>query len=91
MREKARIGRIMGLLENIWHQQPDIRFNQLIDNLKRMYSAQNDGFGTRKVKEKDSFGNDVESSYLDFFYLEDDKWKTFLESLVEKEGKHKEY
>lgn len=24
MREKARIGRIMGLLENIWHQQTDI-------------------------------------------------------------------
>lgn len=52
MREKARIQRTLSLLEIIWQQQPDVRFNQLISNLQHMYSAQNDGYGKRKVVEK---------------------------------------
>lgn len=29
-------------------------------------------------------GKEVDSSYLDFFYLEDDEWEEFLKSIVEK-------
>ncbi|SOB90515.1 hypothetical protein SAMN05880501_101173 [Ureibacillus xyleni] len=84
MREHARIQRILSLLETIWQQQPDVRFNQLISNLQHMYSAQNEGYGKRKMKEQDFLGKEVDSSYLDFFYLEDVKWEAFLDSIVEK-------
>lgn len=84
MREKARIQRILSLLETIWQQQPDVRFNQLISNLQHMYSVQNEGYGKRKMKEQDFSGNEVDSSYLDFFYLEDVEWEAFLESIVAK-------
>lgn len=48
MREKARIQRILSLLETIWKQQSDVRFNQLISNLQYMYSDQKGGYGKRK-------------------------------------------
>lgn len=82
MREKARIQRILSLLETIWQRQPDVRFNQLVSNLQYMYSAQNEGYGKRKVVEKCDSG-DMETSYLDFFYLEDTEWEGFLKSIVE--------
>ncbi|MDR4887523.1 hypothetical protein RGU12_08100 [Fredinandcohnia sp. QZ13] len=83
MREKERINRIMSLLQRIWEQQPDVRFNQLISNLQHMYSSQNEGYGQRMMKEKGSLGDEAESSYLDLFYLEDDKWEEFLQKLVD--------
>ncbi|WP_033827768.1 hypothetical protein [Bacillus andreraoultii] len=83
MREKERINRIMSLLQRIWEQQPDIRFNQLISNLQHMYSSQNEGYGQRIMKEKGPLGDEVESSYLDLFYLEDDKWEEFLQRIVD--------
>lgn len=90
MREKARIQRILALLEIIWQQQPDVRFNQLISNLQHMYSAQYEGYGKRKMKEQNFLGKEVDSSYLDFFYLEDTEWESFLESLVDREKANKE-
>lgn len=90
MREKARIQRILALLETIWLQQPDVRFNQLISNLQHMYSAQHEAYGKRKMKEQNFLGEEVDSSYLDFFYLEDTEWEAFLESLVDKEKANKE-
>lgn len=86
MREKERINRIMTLLEKIWQQQPDVRFNQLVSNLQTMYSSENEGYGQRKMKEKGPLGDEVDSSYLDFFYLEDDKWEEFLQRLVDDLG-----
>lgn len=85
MREKSRIQRILSLLETIWQQQPDVRFNQLVSNLQYMYSAQNKEYGKRKMKEQNFLGKEVDSSYLDFFYLEDTEWEEFLKSIVEKE------
>lgn len=73
----------MSLLQRIWEQQPDVRFNQLISNLQHMYSSQNEGYGQRMTKEKGPLGNVVESSYLDLFYLEDDKWEVFLQRIVD--------
>lgn len=87
MREKERIKRIMSLLEKIWQQQPDVRFNQLISNLHTMYSSQNEGDSQRKMKEKGPVGDEVESSYLDFFYLENGKWEEFLQRLVDDQEK----
>jgi uncharacterized protein YihD (DUF1040 family) len=90
MREKARIQRVLALLETIWEQQPDVRFNQLISNLQHMYSAQHEGYGKREMKEQNLLGKEVDYSYLDFFYLEDTQWETFLKSLVGNEGVGKE-
>lgn len=87
MREKERINRIMSLLQRIWEQQPNMRFNQLISNLQYMYSSQNEGYGQRMMIEKGSFGDETESSYLDFFYLEDDKWEVFLRRIVDDQEK----
>lgn len=84
MREKASIHRILSLLELIWQQQPDVRFNQLIANLQKLYSRQNNDYGKRKVTEKWDSG-EVKSSYLDFFYLEDTVWESFLKSLIKNE------
>jgi uncharacterized protein YihD (DUF1040 family) len=89
MREKARIHSILSLLEMIWQQQPDVRFNQLISNLQSLYSQRNNDYGKRKVTEKWDNG-EVESSYLDFLHLEDTDWESFLKSLVENEGAAKE-
>ncbi|MEL3958174.1 hypothetical protein NSQ96_12990 [Caldifermentibacillus hisashii] len=83
VREKERITRIMSLLQRIWEQQTYVRFNQLISNLQLMYSAQNEGYGQRMMKEKGPLGNEIKSFYLDFFYLEDDKWEEFLQKIVE--------
>lgn len=52
-----------------------------------MYSSQNDGFGQRMMKEQGSLGYEVKSSYLDFFYLEDDKWEEFLQNLIDNKAK----
>jgi hypothetical protein len=87
MREKERIFRIMTLLQTIWEKHPDWRFNQLISNLQHMYSSQNDGFGQRMMKEQGSLGYEVKSSYLDFFYLEDDKWEEFLQNVIDNKAK----
>ncbi|TMN23811.1 hypothetical protein FFL34_06775 [Lentibacillus cibarius] len=85
MREKERINRIMLLLQKIWKQQPDVRFNQLISNLQQMYSAEHNGYGRKKIKEIDLFDKEIETAYLDFFFLEDDKWEEFLQAIVDKQ------
>src|SRR5690606_20523933 len=78
------------LIDVIWQQQPDVRFNQLISNLQHMYSAQNEGYGKRIEMEKTFLGNELDSSYLDFFYLEDYEWEAFLETIVAKTKADKE-
>ena len=87
MREKERINRIMSLIQRIWEEQPDLRFNQLISNLQYMYSSQNEGYGQRMMIEKESSVDETESSYLDFFYLEDKEWEAFLQKIVDDQKK----
>lgn len=79
MRDPNRIKRILTLLQQIWEQQPDVRFNQLLSNLQSLYSQENNSFGRIEVYTKD-FIDIEETSHLDFFYLEDDKWEEFLTS-----------
>lgn len=87
MRDPRRIKRVLSLLQQIWEFQPDVRFNQLISNLQSLYSQQNDNYGRREV-----FNNEFieleRTTYLDFFFLEDDKWEKFLNSYLSniKEG-----
>ncbi|WP_230459055.1 hypothetical protein [Terrilactibacillus tamarindi] len=79
MRDPNRIKRILTLLQKIWEHQADVRFNQLISNLQSLYSQENNSFGRREVYTK-NFIDLEKTSYLDFFYLEDDKWEEFLTS-----------
>lgn len=77
MRDSNRIKRILTLLQQIWEHQTDVRFNQLISNLQSLYSQENSSYGRREVYTK-NFIDIEKTSYLDFFYLEDDKWEEFL-------------
>lgn len=81
MRDPNRIKRILTLLQQIWEQQTDVRFNQLLSNLQSLYSQENNSFGRREVYTK-NFIDIEKTSYLDFFYLEDDKWEEFLISYL---------
>ncbi|USK44120.1 hypothetical protein [Cytobacillus oceanisediminis] len=81
MRDPRRIKRILTLLEKIWEYQPDIRFNQLVSNLQSLYSQQHDNYGTREMLKKEYIHLE-KTSYLDFFFLEDDKWEKFLSSYL---------
>ena len=73
MRDAGRIPRMTTLLEKIWEYQPDVRFNQLVSNLQSQYSQQHDHYGERVIDSE-------RGTYLDMFFLEDDKWERFLES-----------
>ncbi|WP_066047297.1 hypothetical protein [Robertmurraya korlensis] len=79
MGDPKRIKRILTLLHQIWEHQPDVRFNQLVSNLQSLYSQDNNSYGRREVYTKNSI-NLEKTSYLDFFYFEDDKWEEFLAS-----------
>lgn len=82
MRDTSRISRILSLLETIWRQQPDMRFNQLIPHLQDMYAERHHGYGKRNAIEKNSLGLEEKTSYLDFFSLDDKEWEEFLESVA---------
>lgn len=87
MRDPNRIKKILTLLQHIWEHQTDVRFNQLISNLQSLYSQENNSYGRREVYTK-NFIDLEKTSYLDYFYLEDDKWEEFLTSYwasIEKE------
>lgn len=77
VRDPKRIPRILTLLFKIWEQQPDLRFNQLVQNLQAIYSQQNNNFGKRHFYEKDGEIT-YQNYYIDLFYLEDDQWEQFL-------------
>jgi hypothetical protein len=77
VRDPKRIPRILTLLFKIWEQQPDLRFNQLVQNLQAIYSQQNNNFGKRHFYEKDGEIS-YQNYYIDLFYLEDDQWEKFL-------------
>lgn len=81
MRDPRRIRRILALLQQIWEYQQDVRFNQLVSNMQSIYSQQHDNYGKREVFER-KFIDLEKSSYLDFFFLEDDKWEGFLTSYL---------
>ena len=74
MRDPQRVDEILGLLKEMWEKDPDLRFLQLIYNIQREYSLQNNGAG--KVEEV------VDSAFsrvgFDHFSVEDDSFIAFL-------------
>lgn len=86
MREPERIDRILGLIKEIWIKYPDLRFNQLCENLAYTYSEENDDYGKQYFYDK--YENDKGIQFtkkfvgVDLFYVEDDKFEKFLEEYL---------
>ena len=78
MRDPQRIQEILGLINDIWVKSPDLRFQQLMFALQRDYSAKNGGIGKVEQEHKDGF---VKVAF-DLFYVEDDKFKEYLEGVL---------
>lgn len=83
MRDPERIERIMSMVQQIWKQEPDMRFFQLMAMLESRYSKANDAFGRRELFEKEeSKGILFPYNIVDLFHLEDDMLEPFLASLL---------
>ncbi len=83
MRDPERIERIMSMVQQLWKQEPDMRFFQLMAVLESRYSKDNNAFGRRELFEKEeSRGSFFTYNIVDLFYLEDDKLETFLVSFL---------
>ncbi|MCA1021537.1 hypothetical protein [Halobacillus litoralis] len=87
MREPGRIDRILNKIKILWERSPDLRFNQLIDNLSWEYSNNNNGsfkdYGYSKFENDKGdivFHRDVVS--ISLFHLEDDKFEKFLDQKI---------
>lgn len=76
MRNPKRIRELTSLLEELWIELPDLRFNQLLYNLYAEYSRQNSDYGLVKEVEVDGFTK----IGFDFFSLEDDEFIEYLRS-----------
>lgn len=88
MRDPERIHSILKLIEDIWRLYPDTRFLQLIGSLTSQYDEKYEGNLKKTVYEKEEWpeGNVTsyrESSFVDGFYLEDDKFEEFLKGYLE--------
>jgi hypothetical protein len=86
MRNPERIKPIMTLLTQIWEQQPDTRFNQLIHNLQAEYASIT-GKYTQEVFEQDEFHGMITfrpTSKMDLFNVEDDDFQKFLQEKLNK-------
>ncbi|EHH2504894.1 TPA: DUF1040 family protein [Vibrio parahaemolyticus] len=75
MRDPKRIETTLSLLKELWSNNTDLRFNQLIYNLQREFSLENDGKG--KITEISQEG--IQHVGYDLFYIEDDIFIQFLE------------
>ena len=88
MRDEKRIKRILDLVHQIWSNQPDIRFNQLLYNLQHNYIKSTEETGWKVNRQTvQVYGNKVyieEDTYIDMFHLEDDKFEKFLKECVDK-------
>ncbi len=80
MRDPKRIEMTLSLLRELWGSNADLRFNQLIYNLQREFSFENEGKG--KVTEISQEG--CQSVAYDLFSVEDDTFIQFLEAKLTK-------
>lgn len=78
MRDPARIEITLSLINQIWQQQPDLRFQQLIYTLQSRFSLQNNNVGKIELVEEDGF---IKVGY-DLFNIEDNLFVKFLEEIV---------
>lgn len=87
LREVERKHKFMNLLTDIWFQNPNQRFNQLMHNLQWEYAEKHQEFKVL-LYDKVSYGENeavyTEIQTNDLFYLDDDNFFEFLEDkLVE--------
>ncbi|MCR9965793.1 hypothetical protein [Vibrio antiquarius] len=75
MRDPKRIEATLSLLKELWSNNADLRFNQLMYNLQREFSLENDGKGQITEISQES----IQHVGYDLFYIEDDIFIQFLE------------
>ncbi|EGR3402342.1 hypothetical protein DMN98_03450 [Vibrio parahaemolyticus] len=81
MRDPKRIETTLSLLKELWGNSTDLRFNQLVYNLQREFSLENDGKG--QITEISQDG--IQHVGYDLFYIEDDIFIQFLERKITKQ------
>jgi hypothetical protein len=90
MRNPERIDRILNLIKEIWIQQPDTRFLQLVDNLTWEFSKQNNNklHATVYKKEELSQGHGIafiKDVVVNGFHVEDSEFEKFLKEYLDKQ------
>ncbi|MFK8001267.1 MAG: hypothetical protein AB8H86_16855 [Polyangiales bacterium] len=78
MRDPDRIPEILGVLNQLWSKDPDLRFNQLLYNLQSQFAGENEGRGRIKEAREDGSAR----VGFDLFSLEDEEFLRFLRSKV---------
>ncbi|ENP0848502.1 hypothetical protein ACM6XU_000724 [Vibrio parahaemolyticus] len=81
MRDPKRIETTLSLLKELWGNSTDLRFNQLVYNLQREFSLENDGKG--QITEISQDG--IQHVGYALFYIEDDIFIQFLERKITKQ------
>lgn len=76
MRDPDRIPEILGVLNQLWSRDSDLRFNQLLYNLQSQFAQANGGRGRVKEAKGDGF----ERVGFDLFSVEDEDFLKFLRS-----------
>lgn len=80
MKEPKRIQEFLEVINELWTNSPDLRFNQLIYILQNGYSQNNSGVGKVESVEVDGF----KQTGFDLFNTEDDSFIEYLKSEVQK-------
>lgn len=78
MRDPTRIEEVLGLINQIWQEQPDLRFQQLLYILQNGFSHKNNNVGKVEHIEEDGF---TRIGY-DLFNIEDDQFIEYLNEVV---------
>ena len=88
MRNPERIDRILHLIKEIWIQQPDTRFLQLVDNLMWEFSKQNNSRLHETVYKKEELSQGhgiafVKDVIVNGFHVEDGEFEKFLKEYLD--------
>ena len=86
MRDPERIEDIVYMLQELWEQDPDLRFFQLIYNLQTFYSRQNNGVGRVEIRESNV--ESISRVGYDLFAVEDDEALSLLQNYLNFKKKH---
>ncbi|MGF1868234.1 DUF1040 family protein [Enterovibrio norvegicus] len=79
MRNPQRIDELLELINQLWKQEPDLRFNQLIYILQSGYSQANAGIGKVESEKVDGF----KQTAFDLFNTEDDRFSEYLKTKLQ--------
>jgi uncharacterized protein YihD (DUF1040 family) len=85
MRNPERIDRILNLIREIWNQQPDTRFLQLVDNLTWEFSKRNNNKLHETVYNKHELSDGVAFTrkvVVNGFHVEDSEFEKFLKDYL---------